>query len=179
MKSLFFALALFSAPMAAHAETEPTPSLTSIEKGKWRVGGAVDISYSDRASLIVNLTPNAELFLSDDFSLGGSASATFAGDCCSAWAIGPSATYYFWKGERAAAFLGGSLSYGRHGYDGEAFAYGRLTTSAKIGFEQFLTKSVSFSPSLQWKHAFERPIPGSTSNSENILSLLGQFSVYF
>lgn len=174
-------LFLISSARAAEVSVTSTAPLTSIEEGRLKLGGGVDFTYGDRQKGVLSISPMAEYFVSDRLSLGGTfnLSQTF-GEGLSYWSIGPSATYYFLKQDRWAAYFSQSLTYSRVAGSGpDPLHLGAFVSTSKLGVEYFLTRSVSFGPAFQWRHTFADLADSLRLPSQNTYSLVGQFSIYF
>jgi hypothetical protein len=88
MRKIILAIFLLGIVNAIQAQTE---------KGDWLVGGRVDLNTGDN-STVIGFTPNAGIFLINNFAVGGNLSINYqkAGDTkLTSFMVGPFARYYF------------------------------------------------------------------------------------
>ncbi len=165
---LFLALTGASIALGANENLSTTYSPTSLEAGKWRLGSSFDVHGFGPW---FRISPSIERFLTDDLSLGLTGSMNLCPGC-STWSIGATATYYFWKSGRWAAYVGETLAFKHFGGGVDS-----LTSLTKVGVEYFFSPKVSLSPYLQTEKAFN---PAAiTSTPPWGLSTGVQLSIYF
>ena len=142
----------------------------NINKGDTSVGGSVTLSYNTVGGTYFYVNPNAQYFIADNFSLGGSISYTsYSGSNIGYVNLGPAMTYYFWSQEKMAAFLGVDFT-----VNATSNSSNNVTFDGDIGLDWFVVPTVAFGPKIQFSHTFINP--DSASNS--YYSLLAMFSVF-
>lgn len=143
---------------AIAAEVNPVPAQTPVarieeaprlEAGDWNLGGRLTLQKNHNVqddSTEFSLATQAEHFFYDRFSLGLTMSLSAESGTKTAAVLGPSFTWYYFKGGRYALHLGGETLFGLT----ESTVDSILT--ARTGVQCFLTSSVAFGPSLFFSH---------------------------
>lgn len=160
-------------PLATKMVTE-APAM-NIQRGNWNVGANLwlrsnSIETKNCCQTSYELGFEGSRFVTERVAVG----ATFSigrdeayGD--STWALlGPKVAYYFWKGERTAAYssLEGAL--------GLTDATIRGRAAAEVGMKYFFTNAVAFGPYFEGKRTFRH----GTNRDYNSVSFGANFGIY-
>lgn len=160
-------------PLAAKLTTE-APTM-NIQKGNWNVDGNLwlrsnSINSKKCCQTAYEVGLEGSRFVAERVAVG----ATFSigrdesyGE--EPWAlVGPKVDYYFWQGERTAAYS--SLE----GAVGLTDATIRGRAAAEVGMKYFFTSAVAFGPYLEGKRTFRH----GTNRDFNSLSFGANFGIY-
>jgi len=142
MKTAFLAL-LASLLLGTHA------SAANIQQGNWEVGGALNLSRGSGETLFY-VSPSAQYFMVDRFSLGFDAGWATQTHGTSFYSFGPVVTSYFLVQEALAPFV--SLTPIEWNRSGSLTYY---TSTLKLGVKYFLTESVAVAPLLRFQRVHE------------------------
>lgn len=163
-KATTLALVLCFASIAAHA--------ANINRGNVAVGGYLTLTRAfpnaaQRGYFSVGLSPSAEYFFMDHWSLGGTGNFSYSKSDNSSsytyYGIGPSTTLYFYTQESWAVFTGLSLTYNH---------YQRATStydlSPRLGLAFFLNPAVALSPEVRFVHRFYDESYGTVDGDDTL-----------
>lgn len=188
LTALLAAISTNAATDAASANTSTlAPSVSSfakpLAKGRWQLGGGLNYSESNYKSQQSNSTtrstfyrisPQAEYFLSDNFSLGGTLAAFGSkGDDTAEYtgaSVGPSATYYFAEEGNIAFYGAQSFNFIKYSDDTKTYQEG----TSGLGARYFFSRTAAFGMGLDYNYSLN-----NGGGNDNRLSVLGSFSVYY
>jgi hypothetical protein len=182
MKFVLAILVCVSSLAFAQSETSvsmPTPKnetaalRANINQGNMELGGTIGASYSRIGGAYFETSPTIKYFIIKNLALGITGYWSSSGGTAYA-DLGPAVTYYFWRGEQWAAYVGEDALYNisqntMYYLSGERRPAWQSRTS--LGTNYFITPEVAFGPRLIYTTNF-------TGSEEGFFTLLGSFSVY-
>jgi len=153
----------------------PSSALTSssnLNKGNIQIGGGFSFTESMGASTY-SFDPQMEYFVMDSLSVGGklvSFGQKGTSDNYTAYGIGPSASFYFYKTGAIAAYVAQSFSFVKYTDSNNTYSRG----SSSGGVKYFVVPQVAFGVALT--HTYNI---ASDQYATSATSLGGNFSFYY
>jgi hypothetical protein len=153
--------------------TPAADQLPHLSRSNVSVGGSLGLGYSSLGGVLLSLNPSFEYFIANGFSVGGTARGTLSKGL-SVLGFGPSMTFFPFRGERSAVYLGASVLYSVVNQRDSVSAPNYWVGRAKTGYLYFFTPAVALGPEL----AYSQVLSNASNIDASDALLMIQFSLF-